>query len=161
MAEGEFVLLRQHLEAALSAAVSLRGLPCSDLDLFTMLADAAAQQQDLAALRAYAPRAATMAERDGHVLYQAIAQRALATVCRLEGNATEAKTRLLRALELLRTLGARWQVARTQVELGELTSEQGDLDRARSLFAAALAGFDALGAVPDAARVAAALRALD
>ena len=120
MAEGEFVLLRQHLEAAVSAAVSLRGLPCSDLDLYTMLADAAAQQRDLATLRAYAPRAATLAERDGHVLYQAIAQRALATVCRLEGNAAAAKTRLQQALDLLRALGTPWQVARTQVELGEL-----------------------------------------
>jgi hypothetical protein len=161
MAEGEFVLLRQHLQAAVSAAVSLRGLPCSDHDLYAMLADAAAQQRDLAALRAYAPRAATLAESDGHVLYQAIAQRALATLCRLEGNAAAAETRLQQALDLFRTLGTPWQVARTQVELGELARARSDRDRARGLLAAALAGFDALGAVPDAARVAAALRTLD
>jgi hypothetical protein len=46
MAEGEFALVRQHLEGMLNQTAEWVG----DHDLYAMLADAAAQQRDLAAL---------------------------------------------------------------------------------------------------------------
>jgi len=72
MAEGEFALVRQHLEIALSKSATWVG----EHDLYAMLADAAAQQRDEAALRQYTPLAEETASRYDHKLYQAVAHRA-------------------------------------------------------------------------------------
>jgi hypothetical protein len=157
MAEGEFALVRQHLEIALSKSAAWVG----EHDLYAMLADAAAQQRDEAALRQYAPLAEEAAARYGHTLYQAIAHRAWGVAHRLAGRSAyaEAEARLNQALELFRGLDTRWQIGRTLFELGELARARDDSAGAREHFTLALAAFEEMKAAPDAARARAALEA--
>lgn len=126
-----------------------------------MLADVAAQQRDLAALRKYAPLAEETATRYGNILYQAIAHRAWGVAHRLAGEYAEATARLNQALELFQGLNTRWQIGRTLSELGELAVACAEAAAARDYFSRALAAFEAMKAAPDAARVRAALEALD
>jgi tetratricopeptide (TPR) repeat protein len=148
--------VRQHLIEALNQTATWVG----DHDLYAMLADAAAQQRDLAALRQYAPLAEETAARYDHSLYQAIAGRAWGLVHLLTGEYVEAEVRLNRALELFKGLETRWQIGRTLFELGELARARVDVTAARAHYAAALAEFERLGAAPDVTRTRAALGAL-
>jgi hypothetical protein len=86
-----------------------------------------------------------------------MAHRAWGVAHRLAGEWAAAQARLEQALTLLEPLGTRWQIGRTLFELGELSQDQDQSARAREHFALALRAFDALGAVPDAARARAAL----
>jgi hypothetical protein len=156
MAEGEFALVRQHLEAALGKTASWVG----EHDLYAMLADAAAQQRDEAGLQQYAPLAEEAAARYEHKLYQAIAHRAWGVGHGLAGEPAEAEARLNRALELFRELDTRWQIGRTLFELGELARTQNDTVEAREHHTLALAAFEDMQAAPDAARTRAILEAL-
>lgn len=155
MAEGEFALVRQHLEIALSKSAAWVG----EHDLYAMLADAAAQQCDQAALHQYAPLAEEAAARYEHKLYQAIAHRAWGVAHRLKGEHAEAEARLQQALALFRGLDTRWQIGRTLFELGELARVRPDAAGAREHFSLALAAFEEMSAAPDAARAHAALEA--
>jgi hypothetical protein len=129
--------------------------------LTASLADAAAQQRDLAALRKYAPLAESLALRCGHSLNQAIAQRAWGVAERLAGDTAQSAARLRTALGLFEKLGTRWQQGRTWYELGELAAAQQDRLNARDSFGRALELFEAMQAAPDAERTRAALRNLD
>jgi tetratricopeptide (TPR) repeat protein len=155
MAEGEFALVRQYLEIALRKTAAWVG----EHDLYAMLADAAAQQRDEAALRQYTPLAEEAAARYDHKLYQAIAHRAWGVAHRLKGEPVEAEARLNQALALFRGLDTRWQIGRTMFELGELAQTRGEAAGAREHFSRALTAFEELGAAPDAARARAALEA--
>ena len=159
MAEGEFALVRQHLEEAINKG-SLGWRPRGDHDIFAMLADVAVRQGDLEAIRRYAPLAEEAATRYGHKLYHAIAHRAWGVAHRLAGEYALAKARLDQALELFRELDARWQIGRTCSELGELALALSDTAAARHYLTAALALFQSLGAAPDAARTQAMLEKL-
>jgi len=158
MAEGEFALVRQHLEEALKQSAELEG----DHDLYAMLADVSAQQRDLSALRQYAPLAEEAATRYGHKLYLAIAHRAWGVAHRLAGRSgyTESEARLRNALDLFSALETRWQIGRTLFELGELAAARKDAGGARDYFSRALAAFEALRAAPDAERTRRALASL-
>jgi len=163
MAEGEFALVRQHLELAFKMAATAPvgfGAEVNEYDLCAMLADTAAQQRDTEALRRYAPLAEAMAQRIDHPLYQAIAQRAWGVAHRLACEYTDAEARLNQALEIFAGLETRWQIGRTCVELGELALAQTDTAAARDHFSRALAAFEALQAAPDVARTRAALGSL-
>jgi tetratricopeptide (TPR) repeat protein len=135
--------------------------PALDNDLYAMLADVAAQQRDLAALRQYAPLAERLASRYDHVLYQAIAHRAWGVAHRLAGEYAEANVRLSQALELFQGLDTRWQIGRTLSELGELAAARAEALAARDYFSRALATFEDMKAAPDAARVRAVLAILN
>ena len=137
-----------------------RGTMAHEHDVYAILADAAARQHDLDALREYAPRVEELAERDGHRLYLALAHRAWGVAARLAGDYAEAGARLKLALETFDRLGARWQIGRTQAELGELEAARAQPVLAREYFTQALAVFDDLQAAPDTARVSAALASL-
>ena len=162
MAEGEFVLARQHLELSLS----LVGFPTewgsmgSDLDLNAMLCDAAGAEHDVSALRQVAQRTEELAAECGHRLYMGIAQRAWGIAYRLGGDLTEAEARLKRAEQLFQQLGTRWQLGRTYVELGEVAHTAGDVAAAHQHFNAAIHLFEQLRASPDVARANAALELL-
>ena len=162
MAEGEFALVRQHMESAIRKPFSQKSLWCHDYDAYAMLADAAAQQRDAVALRQYAPLAEETARRYGHKLYQAIAHRAWGVAHRLAGRSAyaEAEARLNHALALFHELDTRWQVGRTLFELGELALAQNHTANARDHFTRALAAFEAIHAAPDAARTRVALESL-
>jgi tetratricopeptide (TPR) repeat protein len=153
MGEGEFALVKQHLETALHAEVSWVG----DHDVCATLVDVAAMQRDEAAIRQYAPQAEDLAVRYGHVLYQAIAHRAWGVAHRLAGEHAEAETRLNQALELFRGLETQWQIGRTLFELGELAVARTNAADAHVFFTRALALFEDLRAAPDAARTRTAL----
>jgi tetratricopeptide (TPR) repeat protein len=125
-----------------------------------MLADAAAQQRDEAALRHYAPLAEEAARRYDHKLYQAITHRAWGVAHRLAGEHAEAEARLSQALELFRGLDTRWQIGRTLFELSELAATRGEAAMAREQLSLALAAFEEMKAAPDAARPRAILETL-
>jgi tetratricopeptide (TPR) repeat protein len=156
LGQGEFALVRQHLEAAIGASASWVG----DHDVYATLVDAAALANDTAGIRQYAPRAEELAVRHGHVLYQAIAHRAWGIAHRLEGAHTEAQRHLHQALALFSRFDARWQMGRTSFELGKLAAAQGDTDKARDWFGRALVSFEALRANPDVLRTQAMLESL-
>jgi tetratricopeptide (TPR) repeat protein len=157
MAEGEFALVRQHLEDALEQGAEWVG----DHDLYALLADAAAQQRDEASLERYAPLAEETATYYDHTLYQAVTHRALGVAHGLAGDHSQAEARFNQALELFRGLDTRWQVGRTLFELGELARTRSDGAAAQDYFKSALEEFEFLGAAPDMARTRAALEALD
>jgi tetratricopeptide (TPR) repeat protein len=151
--EGEFALIKHHLECALHAPTSWMG----DQDVYATLIDVAAMHADEATIRQYAPLAEEIAERHGHMLYQAIAQRAWGVAQRLAGEYAESAARLKQALAIFQSLDTRWQIGRTRYELGQLAAGQGDQDSAHAHFTDALADFEAMGAVPDLARTRAAV----
>jgi len=160
MAEGEFALVRHHLELAFKMAATAPvgfGAEVNEYDLCAMLADTAAQQRDAEALRRYAPLAEAMAQRIDHPLYQAIAQRAWGVAHRLASEDAAAETRLNAALQVFEGLETHWQAGRTRCELGELAQARNDTAAARGHFSRALAAFEALQAAPDAARARAVL----
>jgi len=117
-----------------------------------MLVDAAAQQRDLPALQEYAPLAAELAVRHEHRLYQAIIHRAQGVAHRLSSEYADAETQLNQALKGFQELKTRWQIGRTLYELGELALARTDKAKARAYFSQALTAFEAMEAVPDAAR---------
>jgi tetratricopeptide (TPR) repeat protein len=157
MGEGEFALVREHLEMALRQSQSWLG----DHDIYTTLVDAAAQQRDEAAIRQYAPQAEALADALGHALYQATVHRAWGVAHRLAGEYAEAEARLNQALEIFGGLDTRWQIGRTLFELGELATARQQPNEAREYFTQALATFDAMRAVLDSARTRATLEALN
>jgi len=133
----------------------------SDLDLYTLQAEAAALQGDGAAARQYAARAEETAIRFGHRLYQAIAARAWGAAFRLAGDYPQSGDRLRAALQLFVELDTRWQAGRTYVELAELALANRNAAEARQYWGRALALFEELHAAPDAARTRAALAELE
>jgi hypothetical protein len=153
-AEGEFALMRQLLEVGLGMPDTHAYItPCGDHDCYVTLADAAAQQRDLAALRQFAPRAEALALEFEHTLYLAMAHR-------LASEWAAAQARLEQALALFEALGARWQAGRTVFELGALAQDQERPAHARDHYTAALRAFEAMRAVPDAAQARDALEAV-
>lgn len=162
MAEGEFALVRQHLEQALPKAGIPPGnvAPSGDHDLYALLADTCALQRDEVALRYYAPLAEAAAVRYGHQLYLGIAHRAWGVAHRLAGEYAASEVHLRQALEIFETLDARWQLGRTWVEFAELALAQNAPSSAQTHYHNALQFFEALGAKPDAERAHAALDAL-
>ncbi len=154
MAEGEFTLVKQHLQVALTRPgfEFSYSTPTADFDLYVMLVDAAAQQRDLPALQEYAALAAELAVRHEHRLYQAIIHRAQGVAHRLSGEYADAETQLNQALKGFQELKTRWQIGRTLYELAELAQAQADTAQARAYFSQALTAFEEMDAVPDATR---------
>lgn len=152
MAEGEFALMRQHLEAALKMSELTGAAPGGNHDLYAMLVDAAAQQRDQAALRKYAPLAEDTAARVDHKLHLAIAHRAWGVAHTLASEFPQAEARFQQALDMFAAYPAPWQIARTMFEMGELARARLETEPARDYFSRALRAFEELGAAPYAAR---------
>jgi tetratricopeptide (TPR) repeat protein len=161
MAESEFALVRNYLEAASNKPVSSRGLLFHDNELYSMYLDLAVRQRDETALRQYAPLAEETAVRDDHILHQASAHRAWGVLHQLQGEYAAADGRLYQALGLFQRLGTRWQIGRTLYELGELAQARTDTAGARDYFSRALTMFEDMKAVTDMARTQAALASLE
>jgi tetratricopeptide (TPR) repeat protein len=158
MAEGEFALVGQHLKQAFLK--DSRGLT-GDHDLYAMLADAAAQQRDAAALQEYTPLLEETAAPLDHILYLAITHRSWGVIHLLEGEYAEAEARLNQALELFQELETRWQIGRTLYELADLAQARGEPALARDYYSQALVKFEDIEALPDMARTQAAMLELD
>jgi tetratricopeptide (TPR) repeat protein len=160
MAEGEFALMQQHLEAALKLSSLAGATPARDHDLYAMLVDGAAQQRDPVGLQKYAGLAEETAVRIDHKLHLAIAQRAWGVAHTLAGEYPQAEARLIQALDIFSDYPAPWQIGRTLFELGELTRLQMKMEQARDYYSRALSAFEELQAAPYAARVRAGLEHL-
>ena len=153
-AQGEFALVKQHLEEALTrpSTVTPHGATAHEHDVYAMLADVATQQRDEVMLHNYAPLAEATATRYDHKLYQGIAHRAWGALHQLTGDYAASETRLRQALDLFSQLDTRWQIGRTLSELGELAAARVDRTLAHDYYARALNNFEAMKAVPDAGR---------
>jgi tetratricopeptide (TPR) repeat protein len=156
MGEGEFTLVKQHLESATHLSLSWVG----DHDVYAALTDAASREGNEAAIRQYAPQAEELARRYGHTLYQGMTHRAWGVAHRLAGEYPEAETRLNQALDLFNCLNTRWQIGRTLFELGQLATAQKDIAAAHEYLTRARAAFEEMRAAPDVARTQAALEML-
>ncbi len=153
-AKGEFAQVKSSLESALdkSGQPVRRGTMAHDHQVYMLLTEAAAGQRDPAALAAYAPRLAALAERDGHRLYQAVAARAQGLASRLAGDLAASSAHLDRAMDLFAALGTRWQLGRTFFERAELAGVLDDAAGARDFLTRAIAAFETLNATPDLER---------
>lgn len=160
MAEGEFALARQHLEAALRKSEVMGTAAGSDHDLYALLVDAAAQEHDQAVLEKYVARAEETAGLIEHRLHTAMADRARGVLHTLAGEFEQAEVRLQRALEAFSGYPAPWQIGRTLFDLGELAKVQGQTEQAREYYARALSAFEGLRAAPYIERTRAALETL-
>jgi tetratricopeptide (TPR) repeat protein len=160
MAEGEFALMQQHLEAALKSSSSAGAAPAGDHDLYAMLVDGAAQQRDPVGLQKYAALAEETARRIDHKLHLAIAQRAWGVKHTLAGEYPQAEARFKEALDIFTAYPAPWQIGRSLFEMGELARTQMKTEQAREYYSHALSTFEELHAAPYAARVRAALEHL-
>jgi len=125
----------------------------ADPDLYATLVDTAVQQRDVAALREYTPLFEEIATSLEHSLYLTIASRAWGVLHRLEGDYEKAEARLEKAADVFRVLDTRWQLGRTNVELGEVAAYQSDTAKAKQQYSRALNLFEEMGAVPDAEKV--------
>jgi tetratricopeptide (TPR) repeat protein len=161
MAEGEFALVKDHLETAGKIPVSSRGFLMNETERYFLLVDLAVQERDEVGLRQYAPLAEEMALRDEHLLFQAGSHRAWGVLHRLEGKYEKAEAHLNQALEMFQGLETRWQIGRTLYELAELAVARADPTEAREYFSRALVAFEEIRANPDAVRTREALRLLD
>jgi tetratricopeptide (TPR) repeat protein len=157
MGEGEFALVRQHLELSVSQTAEWLG----DHDQYTTLAEVAALQRDEAAIRKFAARAEALADNLGHAPYQGIIHRAWGVAHRLAGEYDESQSRLDRALEIFMGMNARWQLGLTQFEVGELALARQQPAAARDAYRRALENFEAMKARPFAERTRAALAVLE
>lgn len=145
------------LEAALEHDI-VTGAPYgTDHDVYSLLADAAAQRRDLAALREYAPLAEESARRIDHRLDLAIAHRAWGVAHTLAGEYPQARGRFQQALDLFAAYQAPWQLGRTEYEMGLLAGAEKKTAEARDHFSRALAAFEEMHAAPDMRRTRAAL----
>ena len=154
--EGEFALVREHLEISLHSS----SWWVSDLDIYALLLDMAVQQRDESGIRQYAPLEEDLAYRYGHTLYQAVVHRAWGVAERLGGNYVESGAHLNKALDLFNGLKTRWQIGRTLFEMGELASVKEDKVQAHDHFTLALEAFQEMRAAPDVKRTEEALERL-
>ena len=160
MAEGEFALTQQHLEAALQKSQKMGAAAGSDHDLYALLVDAAAQERNRELLEKSAARAEETARLVGHRLHTAVSDRAWGVLHMLEGEFDQAEERFQRALETFSAYPAPWQIGRTLFDMGDLAKAQGQTEQAREHFARALSAFEGLRAAPYVERTRAALETL-
>jgi tetratricopeptide (TPR) repeat protein len=130
-----------------------------DHEIYMTLTDTAVELRDVDALRKYAPELEKLASRDNHILYLAIAYRALGVGHRLAGEHAAAENKLKEALNLFIKLGTRWQIGRTLFELGEANLTRSNA-KAREYYSQALGSFEEIQAAPNAEQTRIALNSL-
>lgn len=150
-AEGEFALVREHLETALGQP-SIGWIAFGDHEVLNLLVDVAAQQRDITALQKFIPLAEELAVRLGHRLNQAVAHRAWGVMYRFTSQYSEAEAQLNQALEIFQQMDTRWQIGRTLFELGEVAVAQTNIATAGKHFSQALNAFESIDAAPDVER---------
>lgn len=152
MAEGEFALIRDHIEQALEAPTDPArwGSAATEADLYACLADAAVEAMDPLALERYAPLALAAARHIEHRLYLAVAARAEGARLYATGRPAESLDAFTRALTSFDDLGTRWQSGRTLVLRAGSLAALGRQDDARADRRRAIDLFTAIGADPAA-----------
>lgn len=114
--------------------------------------DIAVEQQDLAALQFYLPKAEELSLHYGHKLDQGIARRARGVMCMISGESDLAFRYLEESLLIFKEFGMNWQAGRSLRELGRLALMRGDLDTADRFFLEAISLFEIQNARPDMER---------
>jgi nucleotide-binding universal stress UspA family protein len=152
MAEGEFALVREHLEQAdrVSNDPVRWGSAVTEMDFNVLYADAAAQARDAEALQRFVPRAEDEAEHFGHRLYLAIARRARGVQALLEDRPGDAVRFQDEALAVFEQLGTRYQMGLTLGERARAFSALDEQARARADWSQAVELLEAQGARPAA-----------
>lgn len=152
LAEGEFALVREHLDQAIRSPTDpVRwGSGMTDLDFSILCAETAAQTRDAAGLAEHVPLAEEGARRLHHRLYLGMAERAKGVGLLLAGQAGAAIVCHSQAADIFQTLGTRWQLGQTLMARAEAQVSIGDHAAARADWSQAAALFEALGAVPAA-----------
>lgn len=158
MAEGEFALISKRLEASLelSGQPVKRGTMAHEHIVFMMLVDGAVMAGDLAGIERFGPKLKSLAERDRHEPYLAVAVRAEGVAHRLRGDAAAAEAALQSALAVFEHAAMPWQTGRTLTELGVLKASLGDQKSAELYYNRAMDIFERIRAKPafDRARAA-------
>jgi hypothetical protein len=162
LAEGEFALVRDHLEQAIRTPTDpVRwGSAMTDLDFRILCAEAAAQTGDAAGLAEHVPPAEEGARSLGHRLYSGVAQRARGIAQQSAGQPGAAVDSLTSAADIFRALGTRWQLGRTLAARAHSFVAAGDFAAARADWTEAAALFEAQGAAPAARQARDALASL-
>jgi hypothetical protein len=150
MGRGEFAQVKEHLQAA-SKKPSVGWKPVGDHEVYVLLADIGAIHKDKALLSAYALRSDEISLSLNHLLYHAIALRALAILDWLDHNFVRAEERLKESWQLFQRLETYWQIGRTLYDLGELAAVMGKHDEAKTYFTQAKAAYRIMGVqdIPD------------
>lgn len=157
-AEGEFAQVAEYLKGGMSTAAGL--LEIGDYDLITMLADIAAEHDELDYLNEYALQAENFAKQLDHRLYQAISHRSMGVKHRLDSDYKQAENRLTKAMEIFEDLETTWQLGRTHYEFGQLYAAQDKPKEARKHYEQAIKRYESMGARPNIERTQAALKAI-
>lgn len=142
-AQGEFTLTWERIQKLGQGS----SLWLGEHTLLAQLADTAAELRNLDGLQEYAPRAEERALHYGHSLFLGIARRARGIERLLVGDHAPSEAYLRRALALFQKHGARWQIGRTQLALGDLALARSNISEARDDYSSALAEFESLRAV--------------
>jgi tetratricopeptide (TPR) repeat protein len=116
--------------------------------VYAILTDAATLAKEPAAIKRYAPKLEELARRDDHRPYLAVAQRAWGVAHGNDGDFTSSRSHFSQALELFEAYGARWQMGRTLLDLGEMEAASGDKPAACAFFQRALTAFEEMKADP-------------
>jgi tetratricopeptide (TPR) repeat protein len=163
MAEGEFALVQEELESALSLEGQpvKRGTMAHEHIIYMMLADTAAQAEKEEAIDRYLDKLEPLVSRDEHRPYQAIAHRARGVSQRVRGDFDEAEASLNHAVEFFYEYGSAWQLGRTYCEMAKLSVDRADDKSAYNQYLQALTQFEKIQALPDLKRTRAALDAVE
>ncbi|UOQ88394.1 helix-turn-helix transcriptional regulator [Agromyces endophyticus] len=147
---GELDTAWRGLERARSAVND----PATRAELLAASVDVAIDRQRIDDAEAAAAELATWADAFGDVVYlRALSARAAGEVAVAQGRAAEAASRLRTAWMLWRRLDAPYDAALTRVLIGCAARRAGDEEGAQLEFDAARSVLEALGAVPDLARL--------
>ncbi len=162
MAQGEFALVEERLEAslALSGQPVKRGTMAHEHIVYMMLVEAACMAENLEAIEKYNPYLESLARRDDHEPYLAASRRAEGLACRLRGDWERAASALNEAGAYFSDQNMHWQFGRTLCELAKLEKAQDSIDTAIEYFHRAMESFEIVGARPDYGRAKAAMEGL-
>ena len=151
MGEGEFALVKRHLTAALQLP-PVGWNPVGMHEILVLLADTGAMNRDEQLLSTYASKADAMSLSLNHLLYHAMAKRALGILDWLHRDYARAEDQLRESVQLFQQLETRWQLGRTLYDLGELSIDLEKPAQAREFFTQALSAFEEMGAAPSVTR---------
>lgn len=147
MGEGEFALIKEHLTTAMRLP-PVGWNPVGEHEILVLLADIGAMNRDEALLATYAYEADFISLSLDHLLYHAMAIRALGILDWLHRDYARAEDQLRESIRLFQQLETRWQLGRTLYDLGELSMDLGRTMQAREFFMQALLAFEEMGAEP-------------
>lgn len=159
-AEDDLPSAQPHMQAALASAHApgQSGGIVTEGDMYMTLLDWAAQQRDKDGLHFYIPLVVTLARRNGHKLFEAIAEYAEGVERRLAVEYEDAEGHLNHALEFFQIQSMQWHLGLTQYELGEVHLYRNNPTKALEYLERARIAFSAIGSTPSTDRTLSAIK---